>query len=1046
MKVSGWLKYFRKAAFVAAMVAVYPGAGGRAAEASDFFEKQVQPILRERCYECHSHEANKVKGGLTLDSRSGWEKGGDTGPAIVPGKPDESLLVKAIAYGDPDLQMPPKKKLGDTEIAVLTDWVKRGAPDPRVLTARKGTDLEEGRKHWAFQPLAKTTPPALPKKGWGRNAIDGFVAAKLSEAGLTPAAEADRSELVRRVYFDLVGLPPTPEEARAFVQSKDPHAYEKLLDTLLASPRYGERWAQHWLDLVRFAESDGYNQDAFRPGAWPYRDWVIKSLNADMPYDRFVQYQLAGDELAPGDLTIQPATSFLRNTIYEYNLRDVRGQWDAILNDITDVAGEAFLGLSFSCARCHNHKFDPILQTDYFSLRAFFEPLLWRTDLTLADQKARAEYAIRQAAWEGATKEVRAQIYEMVGKKIEDAVATDRKRFPDDIQAMVKTPLENRGPLERQLAMMAERMPAYIKEDAESKAIKYLKTDADKKRYAALQEELKKFDHLKPKPLVEAFVATDVGPASPPTQVKSRRGELEVQPAFLTVLHAGAPEIRPLPNSTGRRTALAQWITRADNPLATRVIVNRVWQYHFGRGLAGNPSDFGNLGEKPTHPELLDWLAGQFVADGWSFKKLHKLILQSATYRQTARRPMPAAAAKLDPANKLWWRFSPQRLDAEQVRDAMLVVSGELDLAMGGMSGDANSSLRRTIYTTKKRNSPNDLLRSFDAPAGFLSSSERQRTTTPSQALLLLNGDWPLERARKVAARVDSVPDAWQRILGRPPTAAEAAQAEAFLGRMTRDEFAMDVAATGTNVVAGRFRPDSLRERLQVNRNDREGEDFSVEAVVTVENYAAGEGFRTIVSRWNGGRSAVESCGWSLGVAGLGSREKGGTLVLRMVGVDANDAFAFESVPSGLKLATNTAYYVAAYLSSSDHTVTFRAKPLRDATATMQTATVKHLPLDRISAGRSPLMIGGIAEHKQDLFEGQIETVRVSVGPFPSDAPTAWETWQPTMFLWNSRQTGGEQLAWLGLPPKTGTQDRRRQALADLCHVLMNSNEFIYLH
>ncbi|MEY4941002.1 MAG: hypothetical protein RIQ93_2737, partial [Verrucomicrobiota bacterium] len=829
-----------------------------------FFEKNIRPILAANCFECHGDK--KQKGGLRLDNAADFQAGGNSGAVVAPGKLEQSLLIEAIRHTDPDFAMPPEKKLSGKEIGLLEKWVQAGAVWPQFAAPQPAGDgakfSEEERKYWAFQPLSKPAPPqAAGARAWVRNEVDAFIAEKHTQANLTAAAEADRHELVRRVYFDLHGLPPTAEQAAEFVNDRDPGAYEKLLDRLLASPRYGERWAQHWLDLVRFSESDGYNQDAFRPAAWPYRDWVIQSFNADMPYDQFVKYQLAGDELAPGNVDDLVATSFLRNGIYEYNLRDIRGQWDAILNDTADVVGEAFLGLSFSCARCHNHKFDPILQTDYYRLRAFFEPMLWRTDLKLANAAQLAEHAKQQAGWEAATREIRAQIDAMVRGKIEAAVERDRKRFPEDIQLMVRKPDAERTALERQYAMMAERMPAFVRGQSESGAIKNLKTEAEKKRFAALQDELAKFDHLKPPPLLEAFVATDAGPEAPPTQMKGRRGEQEVQPGFLAILHAGQPEIHPLPHSTGRRTALAHWITRPDNPLSTRVIANRIWQYHFGRGIAGTANDLGRLGEKPTHPELLDWLARRFVASGWSFKQLHRLIMTSATYRQTARRPVSDLAAKVDPTNTLLWRFSPLRLDAEQVRDAMLLASGEVDLKAGGPSEDANSSPRRTIYTIKKRNSPDELLRSLDAPAGFSSSSERQRTTTATQALLMLNGDWPRERARRLAAAVHSPEEAWQRVFGRKPSPGDLARASQFLDRLATDEYAVDLLATGGAVLPDEFKPDSPQERLEYTGLEREGEDFSVEAIVQVESYAPDSSVRTIASRWNGGRNAVESCG-----------------------------------------------------------------------------------------------------------------------------------------------------------------------------------------
>ena len=748
-------------------------------EAMTFFEKEVRPVLSNRCYECHGEK--KQKGGLRMDHIARIKAGGDGGPALVAGEPDKSPMIQAIRYADKDFQMPPKEKLPDAEIAVLEKWVKLGAPwpegDAANVVAGKGGFTDAQRNFWCFQPLADPKPPEISSK-WVRNDIDRFIVAKHAEQKLDPAPEADRRELVRRIYFDLHGLPPTKEQADAFVNSTEPHTYEKLVDELLASPRYGERWAQHWLDLVRYAESDGYNQDAYRPAAWPYRDWVIRALNTDMPYDQFVRQQLAGDEIDPKNPDVLVATSYLRNPIYEYNQRDARGQHEVILTDMTDNAGEVFLGLSYGCARCHDHKFDPILQKDYYRLRAFFAPVRWRDDLKLATDWEQARFAEQQAKWEAATADIRAQIDAIIGPMIESNVKTAYTRFTEDIRAMVDKKPEERTPQDWQFSYFCERQMEYERERFEP--LKSIKKPEDKARYQSLVEELKKFDDIKPKPLLDAFVATDATSKGPPNPLKTRKGEMDIAPGFLTLLAPDEPQIAPLGNSTGRRTALANWITRPDNQLTTRTIVNRVWHYHFGRGIVATPNDLGKLGELPSHPELLDWLARRFVAGGWSVKKLHREILISATYRQTAHRAVPDVAAKIDPGNKFLWRFNPRRLDAEQARDAMLLASGELDLDTGGPSVDANAT-RRSIFTMKKRNSQNELLRSLDAPAGFSSTSERQSTTTPTQALLLVNGEWALARAHKLAARANSIEEAWQLALGRPPTAGESDTASAFL-------------------------------------------------------------------------------------------------------------------------------------------------------------------------------------------------------------------------------------------------------------------------
>jgi hypothetical protein len=849
-------------------------------EQRQFFEKQVRPLLAERCFKCHS--SSKQEGSLRVDHVSHLTSGGDSGPAIVPGKPDESLLVQAIRY-DGDYQMPPSGKLPEKEIATLEKWVAMGAFWPKEDVAQlvgKDGFTEEDRNYWCFQPLKDPAPPAV-KSGWVRNDIDRFVAHQHAELGLTPAAAADRRELIRRVYFDLHGLPPSPAEVEDFASDDDPQAYEKLIDRLLASPLYGQRWAQHWLDLVRYAESDGYNADGYREAVWPYRDYVIQSFNDDKPYDQFVREQLAGDEIAPDDPNVLIGTAFLRHPVYEWNQRDARGQWEIIVTDMTDTSGELFLGLSFGCARCHNHKFDPILQKDYYRLRAFFAPVLWRDDMKLATTEEQSRHDEQLAAWEAATADLRAEMEQLTNPLLQPRVDRALARFTEELQSLVRKPRQERSALEQQLARLCERQMEHERKTFD--ATKSIKDEMAKARYKELEAELKKFDHLKPAPLMEAFVATDATAEPPANILTTRKGEEDVAPGFLTLLEPEAPQVKPLANSTGRRTVLANWITRPDNPLSTRVIVNRIWQYHFGRGLVATASDFGRLGEKPTHPELLDWLAQRFVAGGWKFKPLHRQILLSATYRQTARRQPPEVAQKTDPTNKYLWRFSPRRLDAEQIRDAMLAVSGELDLTAGGPAADANSS-RRTIYTRKKRNTQDELLRSLDAPAGFFSTPERQSTTTPTQALLLVNGDWTLARARKLADRAKTIDDAWQLALGRRPTHEERQAAEAFLDHRSEGETPTAVPAAEPLETAGQFKENTSHERLLAETHDKEGDEFTVEAIFQCNSIDRNATPRTIASRWTGAKDSIESFGWNLAVTGVKSNFTPQSVIVQLVG------------------------------------------------------------------------------------------------------------------------------------------------------------------
>jgi mono/diheme cytochrome c family protein len=753
-----------------------------------FFETKVRPILADNCFKCHGPA--KQKGGLRLDSRGAALQGGENGPAVVPGRRDDSLLVEAIHYES--LEMPPAGKLDDAKIAILTRWVEMGAPWPTTevspaaaASGAKPRLSDEDRAYWAFQPIKRPEPP-VPRDGrWSRNPIDRFILARLEAEGLTTAPEADRRTLIRRASFDLTGLPPTPTEIDAFVNDTEPLAYERLIERLLASPRYGERWARHWLDLVRYAESDGYRADAYRPETWRYRDYVIAAFNDDVSYDRFIAEQLAGDELAPGEPRLMVATTFLRLWIYEHNQRDVPEQWRTILNDLTDVTGDVFLGLGIGCARCHDHKYDPILQEDYYRLQAFFAPLLPRDDLPLATTEAWRDYEEKTNAWEAATAEIRAAIAAIERPYLEKAAKGAIDKFPKETQELLAKPESDRTPLEEQIYRLAYRQ--VLDEEEKPKV-----TKDDQKRLDSLKKELAALDHLKPAAIPTAFTATDVGPLAPPTRIPGDRLQRDIAPGFLTLLDPEPAKVTRPPtaaNSTGRRAALARWLARPDNPLTARVFVNRLWQYHFGRGLVATSSDFGRLGERPSHPELLDWLASEFMARGWKLKSLHRLIMTSAAYRQAALRPVPALARLKDPENRLLWRMNTRRLEIEPIRDAMLCASGELDLAMGG-PGVAVTEPRRTIYTKVMRNTRDPLLEAFDAPDGSNTTPTRNVTITPTQSLILINGGWTLGRAQALARRLERLEDdgpdcrialAYRLVFGRAPAAAELAEAKAFL-------------------------------------------------------------------------------------------------------------------------------------------------------------------------------------------------------------------------------------------------------------------------
>lgn len=1008
--------------------------------AAKFFESEVRPILANRCFKCHGEA--KQSGGLRLDNIGYIKTGGDSGPAIESTDLDSSLLIMAIRYDG--LEMPPDGKLPPSEIAILERWVKEGAYWPADEAVRVDVDefgfTTEDRKFWSFQPLTNPSPPQVDSS-WARTEIDRFVAAKHAELGLTAAPEADRHELVRRLYFTLHGLPPTQEQVDAFVKDKSPDAYERLVDALLASPRYGERWAQHWLDLTRYAESDGYNQDATRPAAWAYRDYVIKSLNADKPYDQFVREQLAGDEIDRDNPEVLVATSYLRNPIYEYNQRDARGQYEVVLTDTTDNAGELFLGLSMGCAKCHDHKFDPILQKDYYRLRAFFTPLRWRDDLKLATPAERAEYDAKQAKWEAAAADIRAEIDSIVEPLIQGSIRRAHDRFPADIQAMVDTPPEKRKPEDWQFSYFCERQMAYERERFD--ALKSIKKEADKARYQELAEKLKKFDALKPAPLLSAFIATDATPVAPPNILKTRKGEIDVAPGFLTMIEPEEPKIEPLPNSTGRRSALAAWITRPDNRFSTRVITNRVWHYLFGRGIVATPNDFGKLGEPPTHPELLDYLTQRFIAGGWSLKKLHREILLSATFRQTARRPATEKAALVDPSNRYLWRFSPRRLDAEQIRDAMLAASGELDPTPDGPSTDGNGT-RRSIFTLKKRNNQNELLRSLDAPAGFASTSERQSTVTPTQALLLVNGDWTLARAQKLAARAATIDEAWKLALGRLPNLAERKMAQEFLQQSSQTEESSEKLRPADVAAAGRFKSGTDQERLVAVTAEKEGDEFTIEAVVALDSIDTAASVRTIASHWNGGKESVEAYGWSLGVTGEKSRFKPRNLIIQLVGEDENRNIAYEPVASDLRIELGVTYHIVVQVSCASHTVTFHVRQVDKPNAPSLSSTVTHRIAAGLSTGASPIVIGGVGKRATThQWDGRIELAHITRGrSLPNVAGTLQGS---AVVAWDARQNKLRGLAWSGTEGTTEV-DPQRRAFVDLCHVLLNCNEFFYLH
>lgn len=763
-------------------------------------------LLETHCTKCHG--AEKTQGGLDLLTRESLLRGGESGANVVPGRPDESLLVQVLRH-EKDPHMPRKAaKLADSEIVVIAAWVQAGATYSRPLAKTSGgaahgapvefAITEADRQHWAFRPVQRMEPPEIEQEGGGMlHPIDRFIMAKLEEAGLQPSTPASRETLIRRITFDLIGLPPTPQEIDAYMQDTSPHAYEQLIDRLLDSPHYGERWGRHWLDLARFAETDGFEHDAVRPHSWRYRDYVIQSFNQDKPYDRFIREQIAGDQFWPDDPVALTATAFNLLGPDMVDSSDQVQRRHNTLNDMTDTTALAFLGLTMGCARCHDHKFEPISQKDYYSLQAFFTPAKFERARPIPTPEVRAAY-------EAGMKQYHAHPKVMELATLEAPVRErifERKlaKLSPEAQAAHRTAAEKRDAEQENLVLeTADKVK--ISEKDLSAAF-----DGEAKEHRKkLLDEVKQVPKPAPMPATMALLAGD-GP-EPKTRVLNR-GEYsqpgdEVQAGFPAVLQGNSSS--PTPAKTSQRTALADWIASPANPLTARVMVNRIWQHHFGRGLVNTPSEFGTHGQKPTHPELLDWLADQFVTNEWSIKTMHRLMLTSATYRQSSANPK-----HVDPENMLYSRMNRLRLEGEVIRDSLLSISGKLnpqlagpgvfppipkELFEGSMGGwnpndRERDHSRRSIYIFARRNLRFPFLEVFDAPDSNLSCPQREKSTTAPQSLALLNADEVLKASQATAARLMREADteeerialACRYVLGRGPTAEERAMAQTFL-------------------------------------------------------------------------------------------------------------------------------------------------------------------------------------------------------------------------------------------------------------------------
>jgi len=745
------------------------------AEEEKFFESKIRPVLATQCSKCHASTAEKLRGGLRVDSREALRKGGDSGPVIVPGNPDESLLVRAIRHRDEELRMPPKTKLPDAVVADFETWVKMGAPDPRTgpaaVAARPPVDRAKGREFWSFRPPRRSLPPPVKRADWPRGEIDRFLLAALEARGLTPLVDAGRSRLLRRVTFDLSGLPPTPEEIDAFLADDSPDAFAKVVDRLLASPRFGERWGRYWLDVARFAESSGKTNFLY-PQAWRYRDWAIASFSADKPYDRFVREQVAGDLLPTNDERRRAdqliATGFLALGSKAHDAEN-HGQFVLdVIDEQIEATTRAFLALTVACARCHDHKMDPISQRDYYALSGIFRstrtcsgtlpgvfPNFNASPLIELPSVADAPTALLPL-----TPEQRATMEERLASLVRERDSIppgetnrDRLRRTNSLLAMVRYRLavDRKGGPPRAFAMGALERDEVV----------------DSPLYA--------------------------------------RGELDqpgefVPRGLVRVLCAETPA--PIATGSGRRE-LADWLASPENPLTARVIVNRVWLHLFGRGLVPTPDNFGASGQPPSHSELLDNLAVDFRAGGWSVKRMIRQIVLSRAYQlDSAHDPHNF---EVDPDDALVWRMSPRSLEAEAIRDAMLYVSGRLApeppvgsaVARAGeglalfirTAGLDASDAHRTVYLPVIRDRVLEPLALFDFADPSIVTGERATTIGPAQALYFRNAPFVIRQAEALAERLGTVTDgdpgrvdrAYRLAFARLPTDREHTLALAFL-------------------------------------------------------------------------------------------------------------------------------------------------------------------------------------------------------------------------------------------------------------------------
>jgi hypothetical protein len=789
------------------------------------FEVDIAPILQARCHKCHGGQGVS-KANLDLRRRGTMLAGGDSGAAIVPGKPDESLLVQMVESD----QMPPAEEgaLDARQKSLLRQWVAGGAAlkdadePPLEETGEAGTVTEEDRQFWSFRPPVRTAVPTVQAADRVRTPIDTFLLAKLESQGLSFNPDAPRETLIRRLYFDLWGLPPAPEEIDAFLADGRPDAYERLVQRLLDSPRYGERWARHWLDVAGYADSDGYLEaDRERPEAWRYRDYVIRALNDDKPYDRFVLEQLAGDELADWRAADELTPELIDNLVATGFLRTASDptypgyaeplECHKVMADTVQIVSTAFLGLTLQCARCHSHKFDPISQRDYYRLNAVlvssYDPARWLVSsergVPLASEPQRARLDAHNTAVDARLAQLAAAIQEHStrhrGKLIDErlaAAALEGQVLDEATRALVREALLVADPAQRtpeQAALVQQHAPQITATDEELAArFPDYRADLERLNAAAAAELALK----KPVVVARGLMDLDTPPAQAHVLVRGdhARPGMPVDPGVPEVLAPVGFELTPQPGSktTGRRRAFAEWLVTADHPLTARVHVNRVWAHHFGRGIVETVEDLGRTGKLPSHPELLDWLSREFVDTGWSQKRLHRLIVTSTAYRQTS--DFDAAKAAVDPDNVLLWAWPPQRHEGEAVRDALLAVAGRLNLEMYGppvpvaqqgdgsvVTADDPQGNRRSIYLKVRRSQPLTMLEQFDTPRMEINCPRRTEAITATQALALLNSPMVESAAAAAAQRIVAaaanrdarIEYAYKLLLARSPTEGE---------------------------------------------------------------------------------------------------------------------------------------------------------------------------------------------------------------------------------------------------------------------------------